>query len=66
MNKTERLRRVELETMKRAGVIRDCKYNVVTLPFADRCRYAPDFLVEHIDGRLELEEAKDSGATMRA
>jgi hypothetical protein len=58
MNKTERRRWVELEAMKRAGVIRDCKYNAVTLLLADRCRYTPDFLVEHADGRLELEETK--------
>lgn len=58
MNKTERRRWVELEAMKRAGVIRDCKYNAVTLMLANRCRYTPDFLVEHVDSRLELEEVK--------
>lgn len=58
MNKLELRRWTELETMKRAGLIRDCKYNAVTLLLADRCRYTPDFLIEHLDGRLELEETK--------
>ena len=58
MNKTERRRAVELAALQRAGAIRTWHFNAVTLKLADDCRFTPDFLIEHIDGRLEFEEIK--------
>lgn len=58
MNKTERRRADELEALKRAGEIRDWKFEALTLFLAPRCRYTPDFLIIEADGRIRFEETK--------
>lgn len=58
MNKTEKARAVELEAMKRSGLIADWWYEALTLKLADDCRYTPDFLIQERDGSLRLEETK--------
>lgn len=58
MNKTEERRAIELEAMKRDGLIADWWYEAVTFKLADDCRYTPDFLIQERDGSLRLEETK--------
>lgn len=58
MNKTEQRRGIELEAMKRSGLIAAWWYEKVTLKLADDTRYTPDFLVQELDGTLRFEETK--------
>ena len=58
MNKTERLRAVELEAMKRSGQIAAWWYERWTFKLADDCRYTPDFVIQANDGALRVEEIK--------
>lgn len=58
MNKTERQRAIELETMRRTGQIAAWWYEALTLKLADDLRYTPDFLIQENDGTLRLEETK--------
>ena len=58
MNKTERARAIELEAMKRTGLIVAWWYEQWTFKLADDLRYTPDFVVQKPDGTLEVEETK--------
>lgn len=58
MNGTERDYAVTLEARKRDGLIRDWRFEAVTLVLAADCRYTPDFLVVCADWTLELHETK--------
>lgn len=61
MNGWEKRRAQELEAMKRSGEILNWwggKHRGITLKLAHDTRYTPDFLVQHIDGSLTLEEVK--------
>ncbi len=58
MNKTERRRAVELEAMKRAGVIQRWEYEAVTFKLATGLRYTPDFMVIGATGIISFEETK--------
>src|SRR5687768_5117791 len=46
------------EMRKRAGLIRDWRYEAVRLKLADGAWYKSDFLISDNDGFLELEEVK--------
>lgn len=58
MNNTERARAIDLEAMKRAGLIAEWWYEKWTFKLADDLRYTPDFIVQKLDGSLEVEEVK--------
>lgn len=58
MNGTERRRGIELEAMKRDGLIREWRFESVTLKLAPDCRYTPDFYVIDNAGAVTLEETK--------
>lgn len=58
MNKTEQARAVDLEAMRRAGLIAAWWYEKWTFKLADDLRYTPDFIVQKMDGSLEVEEVK--------
>ena len=58
MNKTERARGIDLEAMKRAGLIAAWWYEKWTFKLADDLRYTPDFVIQKMDGALEVEEVK--------
>lgn len=58
MNGTEQRRGVELEALKRSGQIADWWFEGLTVKLADDLRYTPDFLIQHRDGSLWLEETK--------
>jgi hypothetical protein len=58
MNKTERLRAIDLEAMKRTGQIAQWWYEQWTFKLADDTRYTPDFVVQRPSGALEVEEVK--------
>lgn len=57
-SKWDRERNDYLETMMFARRLRRFRYEPMRLRLADGSWYKPDFLVEHNDGRLELEEVK--------
>lgn len=57
MNKTEAAYAAILELRKRAGEIREYKYESVTFKLAPDTRYTPDFYVVFED-RIELHEVK--------
>lgn len=58
MNKTEQARAIDLEAMKRAGLIVQWWYEKWTFNLADDLRYTPDFVIQKPDGSLEVEEVK--------
>lgn len=58
MNKTERARAIDLEAMKRNNLIAEWWYERWTFKLADDTRYTPDFVVQKLDGSLEIEEVK--------
>lgn len=58
MNKTEKLRAVDLEAMKRGGLIVAWWYEQFTFKLATDLRYTPDFVIQKPDGALEVEEVK--------
>lgn len=58
MNGTEKRRGVELDAMKRAGLIADWWFERVTFKLADDTRYTPDFVIQELDGTLRCEEIK--------
>jgi hypothetical protein len=58
MNKTEQARALDLESMKRAGIIVAWWYERWTFKLADDTRYTPDFVIQRPDGSLEVEEVK--------
>lgn len=58
MNKTEKARAIDLEAMKRAGLILEWWYERWTFKLADDTRYTPDFVIQKPDGTLEVEETK--------
>ena len=58
MNKTERARAIDLEAMKRAGLIVAWWYEKWTFKLADDLRYTPDFVIQKPNGALEVEEVK--------
>lgn len=47
-----------LEVRRRAGSLKWWRYEPMRLRLADGAWYKPDFLVQHNDGSLELEEIK--------
>lgn len=58
MNKTERAYAMILEAKRRAGEIREWRFERVTVKLADDCRYTPDFFVVAGDGACEFHEVK--------
>lgn len=58
MNRLEKRRAIELEALKRKGVIIDWWYEKLTLKLADDTRYTPDFAYQTPDGTIHLEETK--------
>lgn len=58
MNRTERAYSEVLEARRLAGEVAAWWYEGVTLKLAPDCRYTPDFLVQMLDGSLELVEVK--------
>ena len=58
MNKTERARAVELEGMRRAGVIRSWQFESIALKLGNKTAYHPDFLIVSSAGAIEIEEVK--------
>lgn len=58
MNNTERARAIDLEAMKRAGLIVAWWYEKWTFKLADDLRYTPDFVIQKPSGALEVEEVK--------
>jgi len=58
MNKTERARGIDLEAMKRAGLIVQWWYEAWTFRLGDDLRYTPDFVIQKPSGALEVEEVK--------
>jgi hypothetical protein len=57
MNQSEMRYAELLECMKRAGDIRDYRFQAMTFKLADDTRYTPDFVVTFND-RMELHEVK--------
>lgn len=58
MNKTEQFFAADLDLCKKAGEIRDWKFEAIRLTLADRCTYTPDFCVEMANGDLVMVEVK--------
>lgn len=58
MNKTEKARAIDLEAMKRNGLIAEWWYERWTFKLADDTRYTPDFVIQKTNGSLEIEETK--------
>lgn len=58
MNKTEAEYAAALACDVRHGDIQWFDYEAITLKLADDCRYTPDFVVVHLDGRIEFREIK--------
>lgn len=58
MNKTEQARAIDLEAMKRAGIIVAWWYEQWTFKLGADLRYTPDFVIQKPDGTLEVEEVK--------
>lgn len=58
MNKTEKVRAIELEAMRRNGEIREWGFEKITLKLADDCRYNQDFSIVDNDGYLRFDETK--------
>jgi len=62
-NKLEAAYEQHLETLKRAGMIVDFKFEGIKLRLADNTFYTPDFIVFDDDGVVELHDTK--GTTKR-
>jgi hypothetical protein len=58
MNKTEQARAIDLEAMKRNGIIVAWWFEKWTFKLADDLRYTPDFVIQKPSGQLEVEEVK--------
>lgn len=58
MNKTEQLRAIDLESMKRTGQIAAWWFEKWTFKLANDTRFTPDFVIQKPDGSLEVEEIK--------
>lgn len=58
MNKSEAFFANALDLRKKAGEVRDWKFEAVKLTLADRCTYTPDFNVEMANGDLVMVEVK--------
>lgn len=58
MNKTEAAYAQRLDLLKRAGEVRDWRFESITLRLGDDTRYTPDFLVVRWEGPPELHEVK--------
>lgn len=58
MNKTEAKRAMELEAMKKTGLIHDWKFEAVTVKIGHDCRLTLDFLIVENDGSLCFEDTK--------
>jgi hypothetical protein len=58
MNNTERARAFDLEAMKRNGLLANWWYEKWTFKLGNDLRYTPDFVVQKMDGSLEVEEVK--------
>jgi hypothetical protein len=58
MNQLEKRRAVELEALKRSGVVAEWRYEKITLKLADDTRYTPDFWIVDSDGAVNFEETK--------
>ena len=58
MNKTEALYSVELDWLKREGVVVEWLFESIKLRLAKRTWYTPDFFVRFADGRMMFVEIK--------
>lgn len=58
MNKTEAAYAEHLYALQLGDRVESWRFESVTLRLADATRYTPDFLVELVDGALELHEVK--------
>ncbi len=58
MNKLEARFADLLEARRKDGLIREWRYEAVTLKLADDTRYTPDFFVVRSDGMVEFYETK--------
>lgn len=58
MNGLERRYAALLQDRKNRGEIHDYWFESMTLKLAPDCRYTPDFVVQLIDGTIELHECK--------
>jgi hypothetical protein len=58
MNKTEEARAIDLEAMKRAGLIVEWWYERWTFKLADDLRFTPDYVIQENSGELRIEEIK--------
>jgi hypothetical protein len=58
MNKTESVHAADLEMQKRAGQIRDYRWQPLRLKIGANCTYEPDFLVFLLDRTMEFHEVK--------
>jgi hypothetical protein len=55
----------ELTLEKRALLIKDFGYETMTLKLAKGKRYTPDFIIEHVNGRIECLEIKGHHKNLR-
>jgi hypothetical protein len=58
MNKSEQFYSTALDLRKKAGEIKNWKFEAIKLKLADRCTYTPDFNVEMANGDLVMVEVK--------
>lgn len=58
MNKTEAAYAAVLEASRRTNAIAAYWFEAVTFKLGPDCRYTPDFLVQDMDGYLEIHEVK--------
>ena len=58
MNKLETRYAGHLDLQKMAGVIKEWWFEAIALRIGQRCFWHPDFLIEFMDGRLELHDTK--------
>ena len=58
MNKTERAYSHHLDARILAGEVREYWFERITLLLAGDTRYTPDFMVQLVDGTLEMHEVK--------
>lgn len=63
MNKTEAAHAADLEMRKRAGELREYRWQPLRLKLAPECTYEPDFLVLMADNSIEFHEVKGSFIT---
>lgn len=65
-NKLEAAYEQHLETLKRAGMIVDFKFEGIKLRLADNTFYTPDFIVFDEDGVVELHDTKGTTKKKKA